>query len=258
MSQPVEKSFIIKYDAYSCPGYQYGWPSVRGFPSAGCEGREKLSFPFFFLFRNGIRRRSLCGLFLICTARNGMKENQRRQTHHVPCVSPSFGSRATCRQGKSTRKLDKSLSISFFLSTPRPVGFSFFYPQHRAAPRPVSGPIHLQNLGLWLADGSVRRTATGPDIKSFLAFLSKSSSLTLLSFTLPRFHQPSSSSSSRIGANTNTDADYFLLESTATSSRLYLTSGRLNSVGKQFRSKFLSYVGRDHETFQNGKVKSIN
>jgi hypothetical protein len=26
--------------------------------------------------------------------------------------------------------------------------FFFFHPQHRAAPRPVSGPIHLQNLGL--------------------------------------------------------------------------------------------------------------
>lgn len=28
MSQPVEKSFIIKYDAYSCPGYQYIWMAV--------------------------------------------------------------------------------------------------------------------------------------------------------------------------------------------------------------------------------------
>lgn len=96
------------------------------------------------------------------------------------CVSPSFGSRATCRQGKSTRKLDKSLSISFFLSTPRPVGFFFI---HNIEPHPAR--FLVQSIcRTWVSLARRRIGSTyspGSDIKSFLAFLSKSSSLPLCS-----------------------------------------------------------------------------
>lgn len=169
MSQPVEKSFIIKYDAYSCPGYQYGWPSVRGFRSTGCERREKLSFPF--LFRNGIRRRSLCGLFLICTARNGMKENQRRQTHHVPCVCPQVS--VVGRASKQENWTKAFPSLSFFL--PHVQLDSFFLwstTSSRTPPGFWSNPF--AELGsLWLADGSVRHTAQDPTSKAFWPFSQK-------------------------------------------------------------------------------------
>ncbi len=48
---------------------------------------RKLSFLFYFLSFFESHSTAQSGLFLICTARREMKENQRRQTHHVPCVS---------------------------------------------------------------------------------------------------------------------------------------------------------------------------
>ncbi len=97
------------------------------------------------------------------------------------CVCPqvSVVGRHVARASKQENWTKAFPSLSFFL--PHVQLDSFFYPQHRAAPCPVSGPIHLQNLGLsgWQTDRF--DIQPGFDIKSFLAFLSKSSSLPLCS-----------------------------------------------------------------------------
>jgi hypothetical protein len=106
-----------------------------------------------------------------------MKENQRRQTHHVPCVCPqvSVVGRHVARASKQENWTKAFPSLSFFLSTPRPVGFFFFFSSTTSSRTPPgfwSNPF--AELGsLWLADGSVRHTAQDPTSKAFWPFSQK-------------------------------------------------------------------------------------
>lgn len=173
MSQPVEKSFIIKYDAYSCPGYQYIWMAVCAWLSISRMWKKRKNL-IPFLFRNGIRRaQSVCGLFLICTARNGMKENQRRQTHHVPCVCPqvSVVGRHVARASQQENWTKAFPSLSFFLPHVQLDSF-LSTTSSRTPPGFWSNPF--AELGsLWLGDGSVRHTAQDPTSKAFWPFSQK-------------------------------------------------------------------------------------
>jgi hypothetical protein len=179
-----------------------------------------------------------------------MKENQRRQTHHVSSV-PSFCSRATCgRASKQERNWTKAFPhISFFYdfsSFPKSSWTSFI---HNIVQQPslVSGPIHLQ-LGSHSRIGSdVANETQHQKLFTYIPRLSlKSKSPTWFSITFPRFQQPSWC---RIGANTNTP-DSFSLESTETT-RLGL---KTHCLSKQF-AQVLDAITT---AFQNGKVKSIN
>lgn len=108
-----------------------------------------------------------------------MKENQRRQTHHVPCVCPQVS--VVGRASKQENWTKAFPSLSFFL--PHVQLDSFFFVIHNIEPHPAR--FLVQSIcRTWVSLASRRIGSTyspGPDIKSFLAFLSKSSSLLLCS-----------------------------------------------------------------------------